>query len=316
MQLSRDHVAFATLVLSTLFWGSNVVVGRAIHEDVPGFAMAFSRNFLALFLILPLAWHTRPKGPGELRAQLYANRWTLLIAGSIGTGLFNAVVYNALHTTTATNAALMMSLCPAIVPVIAFFVVGERLRALQAFGIGLSILGVAAIVSRGDLASLLALDLVPGDLLMLIATGCWSLYTVMVRRKDAALSPFVFFAAILAIAVVTLLPFFVWETVNTAQTITARGWLAIAYVASFPTALAVVLFNRAVGIIGANRTGVFQHLVPVFATIFAILFLGERLALYHLVGAALIAAGVATATLKAFDPSRPPRGLPLREPGA
>ena len=77
----------------------------------------------------------------------------------------------------------------------------------------------------------------------------------------------------------------------------ATAWLAAAYVGVFPTALALLLFNRAVGVLGAIRAGLFTHLAPVFAAIFAIALLGERFEWFQLAGALPIALGLALTTV-------------------
>ncbi len=137
----------------------------------------------------------------------------------------------------------------------------------------------------------------PGDLLMLLAMLAWSYYSVIVRRKPAALSPFAFLAAILACAVPVLLPFYLAETLLRApMPFSLPAVAATGYVGLFPTALALLLYNRAIQAIGPNRAGAFNHLIPVFAALLAILFLGERFAVYHAAGAALIVAGLSLAT--------------------
>jgi drug/metabolite transporter (DMT)-like permease len=275
-------------VLCGFLWGTNVVVGRGLHDEVAPFTFALLRNAVALLVLLPLAAGDLRKNWGLLRQHA----GVVFIAGVFGTALFNALVYNALHTTTAINAALTVSLCPAVIPVISFFVLKERLTLLQALGVAVSFLGVAVIVTRGDPRLLASLSFVPGDLLMLGAMFCWSVYTVVVRRKDPRLSPYAFLVAINAVAVLALAPFFAWEAARVGMSMAPFAWLGVIYIGVFPTALAIMLFNRAVGIVGANTASAFQHIVPLFGTLLAILFLGERLSVFHWIGGALIAFGL------------------------
>ena len=132
-----------------------------------------------------------------------------------------------------------------------------------------------------------------GTVLMLLAMFAWSLYSVLVKRKPAALGPFAFLTAILAFAVPVLLPFYVAESILAApMPLTPQALAAVGYLGLFPTAMALLLYNRAVQAIGPNRAGVFNHLTPVFAALLAMLFLGERFAFYHVIGGVLIVAGL------------------------
>lgn len=293
--MERIGVAVTLLVACTVVWGSNVVVGRAVAFEVPPVGLAFWRNAFALLVLLPFCavslWRSWP----VLRDHL----WALVLAGILGTALFNAVVYWALETTTAINAALMMSLVPVVVPVMAFFFLSERLSARQGVGIALSLFGVAVVITRGDLSVLRTLSFVSGDLLMAVAMLCWCLYSVVVKRKPAAVSSDVFLTALVAVATLVLAPVYLWEsTAGRPFPFTLEALLAAAYVGVFPTALALLVFNRAVLVLGANRTALFNHLVPIFATLLAIVFLDERLAVFHGVGASLIATGLAVSTVR------------------
>jgi drug/metabolite transporter (DMT)-like permease len=292
MPSRADHharLAYLMLIACTVLWGSNITVGRAVHADIPPVALAFWRNTVALLALLPFTWR-------ELRAQwplVKANLGLFAGAGVIGTALFNAALYQAVHTTTVINAALVMSLTPVVVPIMAFLLLRDRLSGRQAGGIAVSFAGVVVVIARGEWSVLTSLAVRPGDLLMLLAMLAWSFYSVLVKRKPAALGPFAFLAAILACAAPVLLPFYVAESILagpmpfTPLTVAAAG-----YVGLFPTALALLLYNRAVQAIGPNRAGAFNHLTPVFAALLAILFLGERFAIYHLAGGALIVAGL------------------------
>jgi len=286
--LERTELAVGLLILCTAVWGSNAVVGRAVHEELPPVGLAFWRNVIAFLVVLPFA--------GSIAAQwplVRRHAAIVLVAGVIGTGLFNAVVYAALGSTTAINAALMMSLCPVVIPVLAFFLVKERLTLRQGAGIAISLVGVAAIVTRSDWEAVRSLAILPGDLWMLLGMLCWSLYSVVVKRKSLDLDANLFLSAILLVAALTLLPFYLWESVNGRPVpLSGEAVVATAYLGIFPTALALLVFNRVVFVLGANRTALFNHLVPVFATLLAIVFLGEQLASHHVIGASLIVIGL------------------------
>lgn len=289
----KTGLAVLMLLACGLFWGSNVVVGRAVHEDLPPIGLAFWRNVAAFAVMLPFT----ARGLIEQWPAIRANMGVFLAAGVIGTALFNAVLYWAVQGTTAVNASLMMSLCPVTVPIFALLILRVGLTWRQAAGIAASLGGVVAIVTRGDVMALADFSFNQGDLLMIGAMACWSFYTVIVKLRPPSIDPFTFLSALLLVAVVTLIPFYAWESATArAYPATWEAAAAATYLGLFPTALALLFFNKAVEIMGPNRTGPYNHLVPVFATILAVIFLDESLALFHLAGAAFIAVGLYLAT--------------------
>jgi len=282
-------IAYVLLCLCALIWGSNITIGRAVHADIPPIALSFWRNFFGLVGLLSFTV------PGLIRQwPLIKKHWKMFaVSGVVGFSLFNAIAYTAVHTTTAINAALVMSMTPVIVPVMAYFMVNEAFSRRQAFGVLISFLGVAVILCRGNLDVLMNLRFASGDLIMLGAAICWSLYTVLVKRRPEGIDAFVFITASLCFAVPAILPFYIWET----ATIQAVPWsgltiMTLVYIGLFPTMVALLLFNRSVDVIGPNRAGHFQHLVPVAAALLAIIFLGERLEQYHWVGIFIIGSGI------------------------
>ncbi|HAT34205.1 MAG TPA: hypothetical protein DCS82_00695 [Rhodospirillaceae bacterium] len=292
----RPAFAFLFLILCGLLWGSNITVGRAVHDEFSAVALAFFRNATAmvvLLIILRRQWH--------LLVPAYKAHWRIILpAGVIGTALFNVTLYTSVQTTTAVNAGIAMSLTPAVVPVIAYFLLGSLFTLRQAVGVVVSFIGVGVVLARGNIEVLTTLSITEGDLIAIGAMICWSYYSVLVKKRPDDLAPNLFLVALLICAVVSLLPFFVAEAISgTVLPENRQSLLAAAYVGIFPTLVALFLFNRAIDSVGPNVAGHFQHAVPLFAALLGILFLGERLALYHGIAAALIAAGIYWATSSA-----------------
>ncbi len=283
------------LVFTTLFWSGNFVVGRAVHALVPPVALAFWRWTGALLLVLGFAW------PHLLRDReaLWKSRWEMVLLSALGVATFNTLVYFGLRTTTVTNGVLMQSTMPVLILGVSFLIYRERVRWLQLAAVGVSLGGVAIIVSQGSWETLSALALSPGDLLIFLAVCSYAVYSVLLRRRPQV-HPLSFLAASFALGGAMLSPLYLWEhlairPLHPEPVVMA----AIAYVAIFPSLLSYLCFNRAVELAGANRAGQFLHLMPLFGSILAAIFLGERLQAHHLAGAALIAAGIGLASLKA-----------------
>lgn len=284
-----DGGAYLLLLVPPLFWAGNFVVGRGMHGDIPSAALTFWRWVVAAGFLLPLGggalWHAR----GTVR-----HRWRLLtvlaLTGVVG---FQYVAYQGLRTTTAINGVLIIATVPAVIPLVAYVLDGVRIGARQIAGIAISMLGVATIVLRGDLATALDLRLAPGDLWIALAVPMWALYSVLVRRRPEALSPLALLLAVAAIGLVALFPGYLLEyALIGGFTPTPSALAAIAYVGIAASVAAFWCWNRGVAAVGANKAGLFLHLMPVFAALLAVIFLDERVYPYHGLGMVMIGAGL------------------------
>jgi drug/metabolite transporter (DMT)-like permease len=122
---------------------------------------------------------------------------------------------------------------------------------------------------------------------------CWAFYTFLLRRRPAGLHPLSFLSSIIIIGLIVLVPFYVWEISRGARIVIDPATCgSILYVALFPSVLAFIFWNQAVGEVGPTKAGLFLHLMPVFGAILSFLFLGESLHLYHLAGIGLIFSGI------------------------
>lgn len=276
------------LSLAMLFWAGNSVVGRLVNADIPPIGLAFWRWVAASALILPLAW-PHLKADWE---ELKRHRILLAFMALLGLAGFNALLYEALHTTTALNSVLLQSATPPLIFLCSFVLFRERVGWGQIAGLVVALAGVAWIVSLGAPQTLLSLTLNVGDGLMLIAVAGYALYSALLRNKPRvhALS---FLAATCFLSILVLAPAYAAEHLSgdvvqpNSQTLAA-----LAYVAVFPSILAYLFFNRGVEIMGANKAGQFMNLMPAFGALLAVVFLHEQLAVHHGVGFALILAGI------------------------
>jgi len=290
MKLTRHP--YLLLTLASLLWSANFIVGRAVHGSVPPVALAFCRWAGASLLILYPAW------PHLRRDWLAIRRgWPiLLLLAAVGVAAFNTLVYTGLQTTFALNALLMQSTMPVLIVAMSFLLFRERVSKRQVFGITLSLAGAATIILRGDPGALRTLTINHGDLLVMIAVLCYAAYSVLLRLRPA-IHPLSFVAVTFAAGTLMLVPFFLGE-IHGGRTLEFNlvTLLAVGYVAIFPSIVAYLCFNRGVELVGANRAGLFIHLMPVFGSLMAIAFLGESFRWFHGTGIVLIAAGILLAT--------------------
>lgn len=280
--------AYLLLVLPPLFWAGNTVLARGVVDLIPPIAMSFWRWVIALSFLLPFTWRQLLKDRDEIRRC-----WkTVVLIGLLGITSFNTLLYTAAQTTTAINIALTQSVMPAVIVLASFLLYRERVSRLQVLAVSLCILGAAYIVMHGDWQRLQQLRFVRGDMLMLLAVCFYALYSVLLRNRPK-IHPFSFLTAIFAVGVVTLLPLYLWELERVA-TLQLNGSViaSLLYVGLFPSIAAYLCWNRGIELIGANRAGLYINLIPLFASLMAIVFLGERFRGFHLVGALFIFAGL------------------------
>lgn len=285
----HERLALALLFVAPALFATNMLVARATAELIPPTQLALWRWVGAALILTPLT-------AGSLwrqRAALKREWFDLLILGALGMGVCGAFVYIGAATTTATNIGLIYSGAPVLIILIARFVYGEAMKAIQGLGVVLCFVGVLTVIVRGDPAVLTTLAFTVGDLWIVAATTGWALYSVLLKHRPTQLDTITRFYAIVLAGVVVLLPFSVWEHLDgravqwSANTV---GWIAL--LAVVPAVGAYYTFAFITGVLGANRTSVFLYLLPFYNSIMAWLFLGEVLVWYHYAGGALLIPGL------------------------
>ena len=288
-------VAALLLALAALSWSGNHIIARYVGDKVPSWSLNFTRWIVVALLLGIFAGRS-------LRADwpLIKRHWLVLtFLGAIGGGIFGALQYVGLRYTTALNMGVMNSVAPALIALASFLIFRDRIGWLQALGILISLSGVVAIVTKLNPDVFYTLAFNGGDLILVLNMSLWAIYSACLRlRPNIAPTSFLFTLA--ASAAVVTMPFAAIEYAGGARLdineITAG---AIAYAALISSLLAYLCWGRGVDTLGVARAGSFLHLVPLFGALLATSLLGETLGLHHLVGFALILAGVTLAVRRA-----------------
>jgi len=290
---------YLLLCITALCWAGNAIVGRLAAGHIPPVTLALLRWSLAFFIILPFAWKHLTPDWGAIRARL----GTMILLSLTGISAFTALQYWSLEHTQALNTLLLQSAGPLFVAVWSLILLGVRLTLAQAGGIALSLTGVLVILLHGDLTALASIDFNKGDVIFTVALAIFGLYSALsvTRPQIHGLS---FAAFTFGCGSACLVPLWVWEMFSRpAMQLDAANLLTTFYVAVFPSILAYLCFNRGVQLIGANRAAPFFHVVPVFGSVMAMVFLGERPQLFYIIGFALVLTGVFVASRKPADAS-------------
>jgi drug/metabolite transporter (DMT)-like permease len=280
------HSAWALLAAANLFWAGNIVLARWTG---------------AFIVAVGFAW---PRLKADLPVMLRHWKMMLLLAAT-GIASYNSLSYIGLTTTTALNVLLLQSASPLIIIVWAYALFRETPTPRQTAGVLVSLAGVATIAAHGSFEQLVNLHLNHGDLWVLVALLIYGAYCVTLRKRPAV-HPLSFLVAVMGIGSCMMLPFMLAEAATGARIEGGvPSYVAIAYTAVLPSFVAYLFFNRGVELIGAGPAGQSMHLMPLFGSILAVLFLDEQFQLYHAAGIALIAAGIVLASFKSVQRRQP-----------
>lgn len=276
------------LTLTAMMWAMNAIIGQLAVGEITPFALVLMRWVMVAGVMWPLYGR-------QVRAHWPAirSRMGMVIFMSLaGFTAFNTLFYIASLHTTGLNVGIIQGAMPVFVIIGAFLAYRDKVGPLRMLGVAITLAGVAIVALRGDPAVLAALAFNHGDVIMLIAAVAYSAYTVAIRQRPEAPGA-VLFTVFTVIAAISAAPLAIWEATQPDYPWpTATGWMLTVLVAIFPSCLAQLFFLRGVDLIGPGRAGAYINLVPVFASILAVLVLGESFAAYHAAALALVLAGL------------------------
>lgn len=283
---------YLLLTLASLLWSGNFLIGRAVHGQIPPVALAFWRwAGASLLVLLPALPHLRKDW-----SQLKGHWPILLLLSAIGIAAFNTLIYTGLQWTQAINAFLLQSMMPVLIVAMSFVLFRETIGPRQIIAIFISLTGAVTIIVQGTPSALFSLSINRGDILVLVAVVCYAAYSTLLRKRPP-IHPLSFIALTFILGAAMLTPFYLQEILaGKSIQFTPATVPALVYVAIFPSIVAYLCYNRGVEVVGANRAGLFIHLMPIFGSLLAIILLNETMRWYHGVGITLIAAGILLAT--------------------
>ena len=287
----KEKQVYLLLGLCVLFWSGNFVLGRFVSSNMQALELAFFRWFFVIILTIPLLFKIDIKK----MIKIYKKNFIFLsFLSFIGITLFNTLVYIALHTTTATNALLINSIIPVLILVFSFLILKTKISKIQAIGILLSTFGVIFLVLKGDLTNILKLEFTKGDLWIILSSISWATYSTLIKLKPKGLSHLELFILIVYIGFIFLLPWYLIQgyTIQRELSILQNNWYFFVYISLFASLASFYLWHLGIEEIGAEKTGQFTHLMPLFGAFLAFIFLNELPHFYHLIGALLIAFGI------------------------
>ncbi len=299
MELKTKKSSYTGIVLAlatVIIWSGNFIIARGLYKQIPPVSLAFYRWAVASVIIFFFGYKNF-----IAEKVIVCKNWKYFFWVTLtGITLFNTFIYVAGHTTTATNMALIgTTAAPIFAVIISALFLKETITPLRISGLLFCLAGVVFLVSKGSLNTLLAFRFTTGDVWILLAAFVFAIYTVLVKRKPAGISPVTFLFVIFIGGTLLLFPFFIAETiVMPSVTWDKNLFFSILYLGIGASVIAFFCWNAAIASIGSVRTALFGNLIPVFSTLEAVWLLRETITLIHLVSGVLVITGLVLANVK------------------
>ena len=296
---NKNNLAYFLLILTTIFWSGNFIVGKAasMHE-IPPFSLNFFRWFFAGLILLPFTL----KEIIKKRNYIFNNIGFFIILGITSITIFNSIVYYSLYYTQVISGVLMISTIPVWIIFISSILNVEKTNIFQIIGVALSLTGVIFIITKADINLIKSLDFNKGDLTMAIAMFSWALYSALLKKRKYEISQITLLEVVIISGLIFLIPiYFIEMSMGNLIKLEIPFYLTLAYVVLLPGLAAFFFWIKGIALIGANRAGVFLHLMPIFGAIMAMIIFKEKFMFYHFLGAIFIVSGITLSNKKKLN---------------
>ena len=290
MKNQSNFLAYVFLFLTVTFWAGNFVVGKfASIYEVPPFSLNFYRWLFAWLILAPFTL------PEIIKKKDYIiNNYKLfVILGVTSITIFNSIVYYSLNFTQVISGVLMISTIPVMIMFFSSIFKIEKTNIFQIIGVILSFLGVIIIITKANFEILKNLNFNKGDVTMVVAMFSWALYSTLLKRQTYEISQLSLLQVVMSFGLVFLIPiYFIEYQLGFRITLDKPFYLILSYVVLLPGLASFILWIKGISMIGANRSGVFLHLMPILSAIMAMIIFNEKFMFYHMLGACFIITGI------------------------
>ena len=287
---NQNNLAYLLLFLTTLFWSGNFIVGKAASMyAIPPFSLNFYIWLFAWLILLPFTF----KEIIKKKDYILSNSGFFIILGITSITIFNSIVYYSLNFTQVISGVLMISTIPVMIIFISSLLKIEKTNIFQIFGVILSLTGVIFIVTKADIEILITLNFNKGDLTMVVAMFSWATYSALLKKKKYELTQISLLQIVITFGLAFLIPiYFIEMSMGYLIKLGKPFYLTLTYVVLFPGLASFFFWIKGISIIGANRSGIFLHLMPIFGAIMAMIIFDEKFMFYHFLGAIFIFMGI------------------------
>ena len=293
---NNNKLAYFLLILTTLFWSGNFIVGKSASlYEIPPFSLNFFRWLFAGLILLPFTF----KEIINKKNYIFQNIGFFIILGITSITIFNSIVYYSLYYTQVISGVLMISTIPVWIIFISSILSIEKTNIFQIIGVIFSLTGVIFIITKADLEIIKNLDFNKGDLSMVVAMFSWAIYSALLKSKKYEISQFALLQVVIITGLIFLTPIYLIEMyLGNVIVLGIPFVLTLTYVVFFPGLASFIFWIKGISLIGANRAGVFLHLMPIFGAIMAMVIFDEKFMYYHIFGALFIIVGITLSNKK------------------
>ena len=295
---SKNTTAYIFLLFAALFWSGNFIVGKAASLfEIPPFTLNFYRWLFAWLILAPFTLQEI----FDKKKYVFENIKLIIILGITSITLFNSIVYYSLNFTNVISGVLMISVIPVMIIFFSWIFKIEKTNVYQISGVIFSLLGVVVIITKAKLSLLLNLNFNKGDIWMVVAMFSWAIYSALLKKKKHELSQIALLQTIITMGLIFLLPIYIIEMkMGYLATLNFPFVLTLTYVVLFPGLASFLFWIKGIAIIGANRSGIFLHSMPIFGALMAMIIFKEKFMFFHLIGALLILIGILLSNKKNY----------------
>jgi len=282
----KSFKLYASIVLAMVFWSFSFIWTRVAIQSFPPMTLITLRLLIASMLLYVVT-----KASGRFQPLRRKDIKMFVLLAFFEPFLYYVGETFGLTMVESTLAAVIVSTIPLFAPVLAFFILRERISWANILGIMVSLVGVFFVIYEpggGFQAN-------PwGVALMFLAVFAAICYATTLRKISTHYSTLnvIFYQSLLGLAF--FIPTFFLTDFPTIQTIrvTNEALLALGMLSVFASVVAFVLFAGAVRQVGVTRTNVFVNLIPVFTAIFSWIILDEILTIGKWLGISVVVLGL------------------------
>lgn len=285
-------------LLATLIWSGNFIVARGVGDVISPVTLAALRWSTATIVIMPFA----AAAMWRQRAALRRHWRHITLSALLGVTVFNTIIYTAAHTTAAMNMTLIATTTPVFIIILSRLFLGEAITRNRAIGLAVAVFGIVTLVTRGDFAVLRELDFRIGDVWMLLAGFVWAVYSIIIKKKPADVTPRAYLGTTFLLGVLPLIPAaFIEQSLAPQLSLTPAVVGSVLYIGIGASLVSYVLWTRAVTTVGPVVSSFIYYSLPLFSGVEAYLFLGEPITVIHGLAFLLIVSGIVLATHPRFN---------------
>lgn len=266
--------------LAVIFWGISFVATKAALEEVAPVTLIFLRFAIAAVVLLAVVRELPPR-----------SAWpALALMGFVGVFIHQMLQSYALTMTSATSTGWLIGVTPIWSALLSAIVLRERFGFWKVLGLAGGFAGALLVVTKGDFSpAVFGRPSTTGDLLILISTVNWAVYSVLGHDTIRALGPRRATSGAMLFGAVMLTPVFVvqkgWRQI---PNLTVAGWSALLFLALCCSALGYLFWYGALERIEVSRVAALLYAEPLVTFVAAALLLGERVSAIVVAGGILV----------------------------